>query len=190
MQSARKIEKKSRDKRPPKPRRITPEYLEKAALYYLGRYAASTNSLRQVLHRRLRKSGVHKEKEFLKMVEDTIAKIAGNGFLDDQNFAWHRIKNMNQSGKSLRSIRAKLKQKGIANDDADAALDKIMAEDPDLEYQAALRFAKRKKLGPFAKTPLDAKKQLQKFAAAGFSFALAKQILDIKNGDFDDDYSD
>ncbi|TAH36090.1 MAG: regulatory protein RecX [Alphaproteobacteria bacterium] len=190
MQSARKIEKKYKDKRPPKPRAITSEYLEKAALYYLGRYAASTHSLRQVLMRRLQKSGVHKEADFIAMVDKTIAKIAASGYLDDQNFAWHRIKNMNQGGKSLRSIRAKLKQKGIANDDTESALDRIIEEDPDMEYQAAMRFAKRKKLGPFAAPGLDAKKQLQKFAAAGFAFALAKQILNIKNGDFDDNDTD
>ncbi len=191
MNSASAIAKKSQRqsggqdrKNPPKPRTITAEYLEKAALFYLQRYAASTHSLRQVLLRRLRKSGVHRDEKFLGMVETTIAAIAARKLLNDRDFAWHKIRSMHSGGKSLRQIRAKLKQKGIHDQDAQSALDQILADDPDLEYQSAMSFARRKKLGPFAGArEKEYKKQLQQFAMAGFSLAMAKKIIHMKNED-------
>ncbi len=168
-----------------KPREITPEYLEKAALYYLQRYASSRDGLRQVLLRRLRKSRLDKEKRYLDMVESTVQSICKKGLLDDQNFAWHRIKSMNSAGKSLRKIKASLQQKGVGDEDMDAALQKLLSDDPDMEWQAALKFARRKKIGPFRMTQeSDPRRELQQLAAAGFSYTMSKKVLDY-NGEED-----
>ncbi len=162
-----------------KPREITPEYLQKAALYYLQRYASSREGLRQVLLRRLKRARLDKDRQYLDMVDAAVENIQKKGLLDDQNFAWHRIKSMNSAGKSLRKIKASLQQKGVGEEDAETALQKLLEDDPDMEFQAALKFAKRKKIGPFRTgQDSDPRRELQQLAAAGFSYEMAKKILE------------
>ena len=52
------------------------------------------------------------------------------------------------------------------------------AEDPD--FTAAARLARKKRLGPFAKTPLTnelRQKQLATLARGGFSFDIARRVM-------------
>lgn len=165
---------------------ITPEYLEKAALYYLQRYASSVDNLRQLLLRRLKRSKVDRDPKFIAMAEETIEKIKQKGLLDDQNFAWHRIKSLNQAGKSMRRIKANLQQKGVSEDDLQAALEKLLADYPDMEWQAAAKFARRKKIGPFrppGAADINPRRELQQLAQAGFSYTLAKKLIDYSEDD-------
>lgn len=165
-------------------RPITPEYLEKAALHYLQRYASSTENLRQVLLRRLRRRKLEREQEYLEMIDGVVGKIVKSNLLDDRNFAWHRIKSLSQAGKSWRKIQASLQQKGVASEDIDAAREKLLADEPDMEWQAALKFARRKKIGPFRKnssaTPELRQREMQQMAAGGFSYATARQVMEYK----------
>jgi regulatory protein len=80
-------------------------------------------------------------------------------------------------------IRLKLKQAGVSEESIKAAMDNIYAEDEDAEFNAAIIFAKKKKLGPFVaeNKNVDEKeylKTLAKFARAGFSFKVAKKIME------------
>ncbi|MGB1547388.1 MAG: RecX family transcriptional regulator, partial [Alphaproteobacteria bacterium] len=68
------------------PRRITPSYLENAALFYLERYATSVAHFRRVLMNKVRRSarfhGTDVE-EGAKLVEDLIQRYRRSGLLDD-----------------------------------------------------------------------------------------------------------
>jgi len=55
---ARQSRKKSR-RRQQSPRRVTPDYLERAALYHLERYASSAENLRRILMRKVWRSEKH-----------------------------------------------------------------------------------------------------------------------------------
>lgn len=161
-------------------RAITAEYLQNVAFYYLGRYAATEHSLRQVLHRRLRRNDAIKDAAALALVEATIEKARKLKLFDDAQFAASKTRTMNRAGKSRRVIAGKLQQKGVAPQVIATAWDAQQGEVDDPEYAAAMRFARRKKLGPFGtRADADPRKQLQQMARAGFSFVLARQILQL-----------
>jgi regulatory protein len=73
--------------------------------------------------------------------------------------------------------------KGFKEDDITTALDAYFQDHQitpaDLDLRAALKLAKKKKLGPYAAPGIDTdrNKALAAFARAGFSFDLAKKIL-------------
>lgn len=174
--------------KPRQKRAITPQYLNNVAEYYLGRYAATAHSLEQVLLRRLYRNQAQKDAAALAMVGQIVQKYRDLGVIDDDQFAWRKTRSLAESGKSQAQIRQKLQQKGIAKDIIDVAMKKAAAENPAAEYAAAVRLAKRKKLGPY-RTRADAcpKRELQKMAQAGFSYALAKQVLSLTIDAIDDE---
>ena len=175
-----------RENKTKSPRKITPQYLGNVAVFYLGRYSASEQSLRVVLHRRLQKSGQRRDAECLAMVEATIESMRRQGFLNDQNYAANRARNLSQSGKSLRRIRVGLQQKGVDEGIIESTLRAMTHEDPELEWKLALRFAQRRKLGPYATGKIiEPSKQIQKFAAAGFSYPIAQKIIRMRMDDLE-----
>ena len=86
-------------------------------------------------------------------------------------------------------IRGKLKQKGVDEEAIAAALeargeDADIGEDPELT--AAVTLAKRRRLGPFAaQKPSDEtrEKHLAALARAGFSYDVARWVIDGKDID-------
>ena len=178
-------------KRPREPRRISRQYLENAALYYLQRYATSAENLRRVLARKVKRScAFHKlpEDEFHPMIEDLIKRYLSSGLLNDNSFAEAKAATLRRQGKSRRAIEAKLQAKGLGKKDIAAAMDKAGGGD-DAELEAARSLAKKKKLGRHRvkplKDPKDARKEMAAMARAGFSFDVAKRALNYK-GDEDD----
>ncbi len=72
------------------PRRVNERMLENVALYYLQRFAASTESLRRVLLRRVERSArVHDtdRNEGRALVEVVVSRLAAAGLVDDRAFA-------------------------------------------------------------------------------------------------------
>ena len=69
-------------------------------------------------------------------------------------------------------------------DDALAEADEGVS---DGELVAALRHASRRRLGPYARTPVtepkDRQRQLASFARAGFSLAMARQVMDLDSAE-------
>jgi regulatory protein len=79
-----------------------------------------------------------------------------------------------------RAIRARLLQKGVAEDDVDAGLAAVdeHTEEPDLA--AAVNFARRRRLGPFRPAedrPETGEKDLAILARAGFPYDVARRIV-------------
>lgn len=171
-------------KRPRQPKRISRQYLENAALYYLQRYATSAENLRRVLARKVKRScAFHKlpEDEFHPMIEDLIKRYLSSGLLNDKGFAEARAATLRRQGKSRRAIEAKLQVKGLSKADIALALSKA-GDDDAAELTAALAHAKKKKLGRFRTRPLkdpkDAQKEMAAMARAGFSYEVARKALE------------
>ncbi|MGA8400139.1 MAG: RecX family transcriptional regulator, partial [Stellaceae bacterium] len=85
-------------------------------------------------------------------------------------------------GQSLKTIRAGLAAKGVAAEDAAAAIDALREEGGDPEIAAAVAFARRRRLGPFRRAPAEGNdelrlKELGGFARAGFSRAAAEAVI-------------
>lgn len=174
------------------PRKATPKYLENAALYYLQRFATSAENLRRVLTRKVDRSahfhGTDPD-EGRAQVEDIIGRFLRSGLLDDDAYARARVQSLHRRGNSARVIRGKLKQKGVGDDIIAAALD-ARGEDTedgeDPELTAAVTLAKRRRLGPFSTKPPDGEqreKHLAALARAGFSYDVARRVIDGKDID-------
>lgn len=177
---------KSRDE----PRRpVSQAYLERAAIHYLARFASSTDNFKAVLWRKVERRGLPDgidDAAARAWIDALAEKFTGLGLLDDAVFARARAGSLFRRGKPQRVIQSALVAKGVAPDvaaDAVATLAET-SEDPDLD--AAVAFARRKRLGPYARTAVDAdgrRRELAAFARAGFSYQIARRVLDTRDED-------
>lgn len=173
------------------PRKVTRRSLENAALAYLGRFAATAQSLEKVLMRR-----VHRAARFhgtdpadgADLVAAIIRRYREAGLVDDAAFAEARAQTLFARGLPLRAIALRLRQKGVGGGDIDAALAKLgealgepEADRRTLDRTAARAFARRRRLGPWRTGPAreDARERdMAALARAGFSYSVAREIIE------------
>ncbi|MCG7392971.1 recombination regulator RecX [Microvirga sp. ACRRW] len=177
----------SDDEKPVKkpPRKVTPAYLQRAALAYLERYASSAENLRRVLKRKVDKRCRLRGEdpaEFSEMIDEVVAKSLRTGLIDDTRYAEARVATLRRRGGSARAIQAKLSAKGVDRTTITAALE---GGEEDDEEKAAHALARRRKLGPYRpgdRTPYRGK-DLAALARAGFRFDVARQVVDGERED-------
>ena len=146
-------------------------YLERAALYYLERFAASSKQLELVLKRKIMKrckARGESAEPYYENIAPLIARYQSSGLLDDARYTQGKVASLRRKGSSARMINAKLAQKGIARE----LIHKTLEVDETDELEAARNLVRRKKL----KTKDD--KSLAILARAGFSYAVCKQALE------------
>ncbi|MEE1612932.1 regulatory protein RecX [Microvirga sp. CF3016] len=162
------------------PRKVTPAYLQRAALAYLERYASSAENLRRVLRRKVDKRCRLRGEdpaEFHELIDEVVAKSLRSGLIDDTRYAQARVATLRRRGGSARAIQAKLSAKGV---DRSTIAEALEGEDGDEEQAAARAFARRRKLGPFRpgeRAPYR-DKDLAAMARAGFRFDVARNVID------------
>jgi regulatory protein len=173
-----------------KPRKLAAGDLQDRALDYLGRYAASTRRLRQVLTRRIRRSAEAHDFDpstLLTELEQVIQRLTRSGLLNDTAFAEMKARNLNRRGGSRRQIAAKLAASGVAAAERVRAIERLEEETPDAENAAALAYAKRRRLGVFRAKPDDSperrRKDLAALARAGFAMEVASRALKGEGGE-------
>ncbi|WP_201834557.1 regulatory protein RecX [Microvirga zambiensis] len=163
------------------PRKVTPAYLQRAALAYLERYSSSAENLRRVLRRKVDKRCRLRGEdpaEFSEAIDEVVAKCLRSGLIDDTRYAEARVATLRRRGGSARAIQAKLSAKGVDRAAIAAALE---GEEGD-EQEAARAFARRRKLGPFRpgeRAPYR-DKDLAAMARAGFRFDVARGVIDAE----------
>jgi regulatory protein len=178
-----------------KPRKIpTQKSLSNAALQYLGRYAASESSLRRVLENRLTRAALQNPDfaadagrlhTLRADIEQLIEKYKKLGVLNAAFFAETKVNSLRRQGRSRRAIFQKLSAKGISGAIVGSALEQNAdgASPDEAEMTAALALVRRRKMGPFRKTPADEdrrRKDLAALARAGFSLDIARRALKTK----------
>ena len=170
------------------PRKVTPTYLENAALHYLQRFASSSANLRRVLLRKVRRSAeAHgtDPNEGVAWVDTLIDRYRRAGLLDDAAYASAKAASLARRGTSPRGIRQKLAAKGVEGELIDESIGEL-GENADL--RAAVNFARRRRIGPFRAAPVGARKvaataaaasekDLAAFGRAGFSYDIARRVL-------------
>lgn len=155
--------------------------LERAALAYLERFDASTESLKRVLKRRLARAarlGASPDPAAAATIEALIARFIRAGYLNDQRYATATGTRLAARGRSRQRAAQTLAAKGVANADIDAALA------PYDDRAAALALARRRGLGPFRRQPLDDRRrnrELAILARGGFGAAVALAVVDAEN---------
>ena len=175
------------------PRKATARHLENSALYYLQRFATSAENLRRVLLRKVNRSAHYHgtdADEGRAHVDGLIERFLKSGLLDDGVFAQARAASLHRRGNSARMIRAKLWRKGVADEDIDAALEAlgkdVGGDGGDADLRAAVNFARRRRLGPYftGKESQDTReKQLAALARAGFSYDVARRVIEAESVD-------
>ena len=166
------------------PRKATPAYLERAALFYLDRYATSADNLRQVLRRKVARSArVHDSDPAAghAAIEALIARFLDSGLLDDGRYAEARARSLSRRGLSLRGIRMQLLQKGVGEAEIAAALAGLREEAGDPELAAALAYARRRRLGPYrpgSQRGAQRERDLAALARRGFPTEVVLKVID------------
>lgn len=158
------------------PPKLSPSYLENAALHYLERFASSTANLNRVLSRKAARSLAHwggEAEEARAMIAAVIERLTGLGYLDDAAYARQKAESLHRRGGSLRLIRQTLKAKGVEADEA--ALSGLGSD-----LAAARALARRRRLGPFRPENRADHRQrdLAALARAGFDYHTARQVID------------
>ena len=166
------------------PRKATPEHLANAARHYLERFATSEANLRQVLMRRVVRSARHHgtdPDEGAAAIDDLIVRFRDAGLLNDAVYAEGRARALHRRGASPRKIRLSLRQKGVGDDDIEAALDAVREETGDPALSAAINLARRRRLGPYraeADRAERREKDLAALARAGFGYDTARAVIE------------
>jgi regulatory protein len=178
-----------------KPKKVSAEYLQRAAFHYLGRFASSRRNLERVLERKVRR----RHGDFTPASDEETGwiialaeKCEALGLVDDRQYATQKARSMQRAGRSTRRIRGELNSRGVGEDDISAALAALreamdgLEDGEDVDCVAAITFARRRKFGPFGHLRLGvdrldpdtrARRELAAFARAGFAYELARKIL-------------
>lgn len=168
----------SRPKRVRQP--LSEAALKEIALRYVGKYATTRRKLRAYLARKLREQGWEGEREpDLELLADHFAEL---GFVDDAAFAMSRARSLSSRGYGTRRLIEQLRRSGVAAGDCQEALE--AAENA--AVTAALRFAERRRIGPFAVESTDRsarEKALGAMVRAGHDLGLARKIVLLEPGD-------
>ena len=159
------------------------------AVDYLSRYASSRHKLGQILQRfASRNLTDYDDKDIVAAIQQTIDQCSQLGYLDDREFAVTLARNQRRLGRSQAMIRLRLHQHALSDDIIAHALAEADENSANGDLQAAIRFAQRRRLGPFAQRHsahhqrLDAhqwkRRDLNAMARAGFSMTTSKRVLD------------
>ncbi|MEJ7933088.1 RecX family transcriptional regulator [Sphingobium sp. AN558] len=161
--------------RPP----LNDESLRELALHYVGRFATSRARLLAYLERKLRERGWSGENP---AAPDALVERLGElRYVDDAAYATMKSGALARRGFGPRRVEQALREAGIE------AADRVAATTPDdaAAWEAANRFARRKRLGPYATQtpdPAQHQKAIAAFLRAGHDFATARRWLDAPPG--------
>lgn len=153
---------------------LDPERLERLALFYVGRYATTRAKLKTYLMRKVGERGWHGAAA--PDLDGLVERFSNLGYVDDQSFATARAASLARRGYGGRRVDQALTAAGISETDAAQARSHARSE----AWTAALRFAERKRIGPFARGEADRHAQQKALAAmlrAGHSFDTARVIV-------------
>ena len=166
--------------RPPRrPRPLDSKRLQELALRYVGRYSTTRAKLRAYLARKIRERGWDESTE--PDLDRLATRFCDLGYVDDAAYALAKAQALSSRGYGRRRLDEKLRLAGIDDEDRGAARDHADARAVD----SALRFAERRRIGPFGASSADPKQREKAIAAmvrAGHPFGLARAIAELQPG--------
>jgi regulatory protein len=165
------------------PRRPVPALdrpaLERLALRYVERFATTRGRLIDYLKRKIRERGWEGETADPAAIAERMAEL---GYIDDRAYGEAKASAMARRGLGARRVAGALHQAGVKGDDAEAIAPGIA----DRALDAAVAFARRRRIGPFAEEPADRplrEKQIGAMLRAGHAPTLARRIASMKPGE-------
>ena len=167
--------------------------LEDKALHYLGRYASTEARLREVLFRFAQRKMKDEDPEQIRtMIDKMVLSCVEKNYVNDRIFAERKTASLRRGGGSRLAISRKLLQRDVDRDVINDAINEFDVEhsrDEDLntELEAALIYARKRRLGPYVKLPLG-KTEMEEgwqtrhyasFARAGFTSKTIKIVMGL-----------
>ena len=165
-----------RKPRPP----LTAARLEEMALNYVGRFATSRSKLVAYLGRKLRERGW--DGAAAPDVEALADRFVRLGYIDDRAFALSKARSLTGRGYGERRVHQALAMAGIGEEEGSEARGLAETE----AVAAALRFARRRAIGPYAREvpdPAQRERALAAMVRAGHRFPIARAIIDLQPGE-------
>ena len=169
-----------RHKKPRPP--LDREGLERLALHYVGRYATTRAKVKSYLARKVKERGWEGEPPNIDVLAERLSAL---GYIDDGAFATARAASLQRRGYGERRVSQALRAAGIEDKDAAEAREQTREG----AVEAAVRFAKRKRIGPYATATADRDTAQKAFAAmvrAGHPFEIVRQVLNASADDIPD----
>jgi regulatory protein len=169
------------------PRPLDRNQLQELALRYVGRYSTTRAKLKAYLARKVRERGWDDPDG--PHADAITQRFAELGYVDDAAFALSKSRALTGRGYGKRRLVEKLRAAGVDEEDGAAARQHADEE----AVSAALRFAERRRIGPFAPSELNSRREMERALAAmvraGHAFALARAIIALPPGtDVDRDH--
>ena len=151
--------------------------LVKYAINYLSKYSSSKKNLERILKNKIRRTNIEKKEKFTlyNSIPEIIKKLEKNNFINDYNYATSKINLFISNGKSKIFIQNYLFKKEIDEKLSSDIFIELDEEDSNWEIKSARIFARKKN---FQKNNSNYEKNLSKMARAGFSYEIAKKILE------------
>ncbi len=167
---------------PKKRKKITQSYLENAGAYYLERFSASISQFRKVMERKIdlscRDNQDQTKESCLALLDIVVKKFENLGYLNDNNYGRILVTSLRNKGVSHTRLLITLRHKGLSED----VIEQISPErDVEIDKQSALRWAKKKRLGPFALRIREnnLNRGLSSLARAGFEYDVSKWVMNM-----------
>ena len=160
-------------------KRLTEQRLLNITLFYLSRYESSTEKVRAMLKRRLKRMEMRGEEvpsEAFKWIESVLKKVQEYSYLNDTRYAENQVRNLATQGRSERFICAKMAMAGIKPETVRGLLDAMESTEED----RARCFVRKKKLGPYRPESVRdqyREKDMATLARAGFSYDVVQTVL-------------
>ena len=154
--------------------------LEELALAYVARFATSAGKLDAYCRRKLRERGHAEQAEGAPPpdIPALVERFVARGFIDDAGFARAKTDGLLRRGYGARRVGQALRADGIAEQ-----LRADVSPGEAARREAAAAYARRRRLGPFAREPLTGadravrEKQLAALLRAGHDSGHARQVL-------------
>ena len=167
----------SRERRPPPP--LDAAALERLALRYVERFATTRGRLTSYLVRKIRERGWEGDPADPAALAEKLAEL---GYIDDRAFGEARANAMARRGLGKRRVSGVLRQAGIGEEDAEAIAPAI----EERRLDAALTYARKRRIGPYAVVAPDRpqrEKQIAAMIRGGHDFTLSRRIASMAPGE-------
>jgi len=166
---------------------LTRDYLLRATYSHLQKFATTEKNLRAVLDRKARRrlpaeAGDELYAEAKKWIDDIVQKAVEQNLVDDYQFALSRARSLVQRGNSAQKIIQKLLALVVGTDMVTAVMEQLAAQYPDMDYRAAVNYARRRRFGAFGSDQGSdnvTEKQRASMCRAGFSYSVASRVLEM-----------
>lgn len=165
------------ERRPPPP--LDAAALERLALRYVERFATTRGKLADYLARKIRERGWEGEAADPRALADRMAAL---GYVDDRLYAESKAAALGRRGLGARRVAIALRQARVEATDAEDLAPAIAER----AGEAALTFARRRRIGPFGPPTEDRgvrDRQLAAMLRAGHALDLSRRIVDARDAE-------